>query len=290
MSYTTSDLLDSIKRRSFAPAGQTTFTDAELLAMADEETQTTLLPDIMTAREEFFVTSYDYSITANQVAYAIPARSVGMQVRDVHVVDGTTVIPDFPRIEPERITSGQPGTPGGFYIKSNSVCLFPTPSATSRTLRLYFPLRPSSLIDAADAAVVSAINGTIVTVTTIPASWVTGNSFDLIKQDGGQECLSIDLTSTLVSGTAITLPSVPDGLRVGDYIALAGQSPLIQLPPDYRLVLAQAVAVAILEGMSQPGAEGARKQLEKMRERVLKLIQPRTPGEARVLVPNTWGI
>lgn len=292
MSFTTSDLLDSIKRRSFAPAGQLTYTDAELLAMADEETQTALLPDILAAREEYFVTYTDFAITAEQGAYAIPARSIGLQVRDVHVTDGSIVIPDFPRIEPEAINTAQSGPPGGFYLKNNSVCLFPTPSATSRTLRLYFPLRPSRLIDAADAAVISAINTAtnVVTVSSIPAAWVTGNAFDLIRQDGGQECQSIDLTSTLVSGSDITLPSLPSTLRVGDYIALADQSPLIQLPPEWRAVLAQAVATVVLEDTNQPGADRARKKLEKMRTAALKLLSPRTPGEARVIAPNTWGI
>lgn len=290
MSFTTSDLLDSIKRRSFAPAGQTTLTDEELLAMADEETQTTILPDILSVREEYFVAYTDYAITANQAAYDIPARSIGLQVRDVHVIDGTAVFPDFPRLEPERIASAQAGAPEAFFIKNNSVCLYPTPSTTSKTLRLYFPLRPSKLIAPSEAAVVSAINGTVVSVSSIPAAWVTGDTFDLIKQDGGQECLAFDLESSLVSGSDITFPSVPDGLRVGDYVALADQSPLIQLPPDYRLVLAQAVAAAVLESMSQPGADRARKALDKMRERVLKLIGPRTPGEARVVAPNTWGI
>jgi hypothetical protein len=290
MSFTTSDLLDSIKRRSFAPAGQTTFTDAELLAMADEETKTTILPDILSVREEFFINHYDYSITAGTAAYAIPSRSIGLQVRDVHIVDGTTVIPDFPRIEPEAINTGMQGIPSAFYLKNNAVCLFPTPSSTSKTLRLYFPLRPSRLVDTAEAAVITAINGATVTVSSIPSSWVTGDIFDLIKQDGGQECRSIDLTSTLVSGSDITLPSVPDGLRVGDYIALSNESPLVQLPPDYYEVLAQAVATIILEDMNQPGADRARKKLDKMRENVLKLHVPRTPGEPRVIAPNTWGI
>lgn len=290
MSYLTSDLLEAIKRRSFAPAGQTTFSDTELLALADEETQTTLLPDLIAAREEFFINSYDYAITASRAAYAIPARSIGLQVRDAQFVDGTIIVPNLPRIEPERVNSGMAGIPWAIYLKNNDVCLFPTPDSTTRTLRLFFPLRPSRLIDVSEAAVVSGISGNVVTVSSIPATWVTGDSFDLIKQDGGQECLSIDLTSTLVSGTDITLPSVPDTLRVGDYVALADESPLVQLPQDYRNVLAQAVATRVLEDMDQPGADKARARLEKMRADVLKLIAPRTPGEPRVLATNVWGI
>lgn len=290
MAYTTSELLDSINRKSFLPVGQTTFTSAEILSIADEQTLTTITPALLTVKEEFLVYHTDFAITANKNAYDIPVRAVGLNIREIAIVDGDTIDPDFPRIEPEEVVSGASGTPRGFYLKNNQVILYPTPSTTSKTLRVYFFLRPSELVVTSDAAVISAINtGTnTITVSSIPSTWVTGNTFDLIKQDGGQEPLVIDQSSTTVSGTDITFATLPSTLRIGDYVAIAGKTPLVQLPAEFRPILAQAVAAEILEDQNQPGAEKAAKKLTEMIAAVQKLITPRVQGADRVIVNTTW--
>lgn len=286
----TTDLLEDIKANSFAPEGQTTFTDAQLLKVADNETMTKIVPALLKVREEYLVTQKDYAITVGKNAYPIPERAVGLQVRDVHFIDGNQVIPDVPRTEPERINTTAQGKPESFYLKGNDVMLFPTPSATVRTLRIWFPLRPSRLILPTSAAVISAIAGTTVTVTSIPDTWVTGNIFDFIKQDGGHECLAIDETATLVSGSDITFAAVPSTLRVGDYLSLQGTTPLVQLPAELIPVLSQGAAAKVLENMNQSGASGARKEFKEMLEVAMGLLTPRTIGESRIIVSNQWNI
>ena len=281
--YTTTNLLDSIYRRAFLPSNQTTFTNTELLSIADEETKTLLLPLIMSVREEFFVTYDDFSITANQSAYSIPHRSIGMKVREVQIVDGSNNVTDLPRMQPENIKSYNSGNPEAFYLKNNQVCLYPSPAATSGTLRVYYFIRPGEFIATSSAAVVSSINGNIVTVSTIPSTWVTGNTFDLISKDSGHPYRDYDLTSTLVSGNDITLPSTPSDLAVGDYITLQGYSPLVQLPPEFQSILAQAVAVQCLESMSQPGADKAAQKLKLMLDTAQKLLTDRVEGEPSVI-------
>lgn len=290
MAFTTSDLLSAIQRRTFAPANQLTYSDTELLALADEVYQSFLVPDIVAVREEFFVRSKDYDITANQTAYNVPARAAGMILREVWYVNGTTITPNFRRKEPEELGSSAPGTPDGFWLKYNQVMLDPPPAATTATLRLFFFLTPAQHVATSSAAVIASINTATntVTVSSIPNAWATGNSFDLLRQDGGQEQLDIDLTSTLVTGSSITLPSLPDGLRVGDYVSLAGQTPLVVLPAEYRAVLAQGVAAEVLEAMNQPGAEKARATFDKMRQTSQRLITPRVQGEDRLITPVNW--
>jgi hypothetical protein len=288
--YTTADLEDAILRRCFAPTGQLTFTTAEILALSNEVLDTYLLPDILSVREEYYVVSVDESITANQAAYDIPVRAIGMHLRDLWVVDGDSITANFPRVEPETVANGGSGTPEGFYLKNNSIILVPYPATTSKTLRKFFSLRPGKHIETAAGAVIASINtGTnTVTVSSIPTAWATGDTFDLIRKDGAQEPRAIDLTSTLVTGSSITLPSLPDGLAVGDYVALAGETPLPHLPPEYRTVLAQGTAAEILEAMNQPGAAKARERFDKMRETATKLITPRVQGEDRTILPLNW--
>lgn len=288
--YTTTLLLAQIARRSFLPTGQSTFTPSDLLSIADEVCMNEIVPEIRAVREEFFIFAVDTAITAGVQAHPIHARAMGLILRDVKTIDGTTIVPDFKRYEPEDITSSAPGEPKGFSLQDNTILLWPPPATTTKSLRQEFTLRRNNLVPVASAAVVSAFNPAtkVVSVTTIPASWATGSIFDLIKQDGGHECLSIDLTSTLVSGTAITLPSLPSGLRVGDYIALAGESPVVQLPPEFQPVLAQGVAAQILADMNIPGNEKARERFDKLLANGIKAITPRVEGEERQITPANW--
>lgn len=290
MSYTTSDLLDSIKRRSFAPDGQDTFSDTELLAMADEVLLTHLVPDIIAVKEEFFVVHEDEALAVDQAAYDIPVRAAGGLVRDVWLVDGTSIDPNFRRKEPEEVRSSASDTPDGFYLKGNQIIVDPPPSAATKTLRKSFFLTPSKHVATSAAGVISAIDtdNLIVTVSSIPSTWATGDTFDLIRRNGGQEPLAIDLTSTLVSGSSITLPSLPANLAVGDYVALAGETPLVQVPDVFRTVLAQGVAAEILESTNQPGADKAKKKFEDMRTAAQKRLTPRVQGEDRMVKPVNW--
>ncbi len=288
MAFTSSNLLSSINRRSYAPTGQATFTQAEILEIADEETKTTILPSIMAVREEFFVFYKRYTIVAGTGAYRIPPRAIGLAAREIQLQSGNSAT-DLPKINPEEVLDYGQGSIDSFYIVNNSIHTYRVPSSGGASLVVPYFLRPGKLVLPENAATISAIDtGTnIVTVSSIPASWVTGNSFDFIRQDGGHECVDIDLTSTLVSGTNITFSSLPASLQVGDYVALSGETPVVQLPPDYHPILAQAVAFQILDDMNQPGAEKAGKRLDKMLDAVQTMMSPRIQGAPTAFV-HEW--
>ena len=290
MSYTADNLLSSIERRSFAPASQSTFESDEILAIADEVNLSVIMPNILTVREEYFVFKKDYSITASQAEYVIPPRALGGSLRDVQIIDDNGTIRSLPRIEPDDQVSTAVGTLYGYYLRDDKVVLHRTPSSTSGTLRLSFFLQPGSLVLASAGAVISAINTStnVVSVTTIPSTWVTGNTFDFISGKGSHAYRDIDKVSTLVSGTDITFSSLPSDLAVGDYINLAEQSSLVQLPSPYRAVLAQTVAAEMLASMNQPSAANADKKAKALMDSALGLITPRVRGDVRVITSNQW--
>lgn len=290
MAYTTANLVTSIKRKSFAPTGQRTFQTSDLLQLADEQMLAEIVPHIMSLREEYLVTPLDYTITADKNAYRIPDRAVGAMVREIWIVDGTSINSFLPRLEPERINSSQTGTPEGFYLQNNEIILWPTPNTTAKTLRVFFYLHPAEHVETTDAAKISSINTStnVITVASIPNSWSTGDEVDLIRGTGVQEALAIDQTTSSISGTDITLSSLPSELKAGDYVALAGYTPLPQIPKIYRPILAQAVAAEILEDMNQPGASKARDKLNALKEYATKMLTPRVHGADRVIVGNNW--
>ncbi len=290
MSYTSDNLISSIERRSFAPANQSTFSSSEILAMADELNLSVVVPNILTAREEHFVFKKDYNITASQAEYIIPPRALGSTLRDVQIIDSNGNIRSVAHIEADDQISTSSGSLYGYYLRDDKVVLHRMPSSTSGTLRLSFFLQPGSLVLATAGAVISAINTStnIVTVTTIPSSWATGNTFDLISGKGSHSYRDIDLVSTLVSGTDITFSSLPSDLAVGDYVNLSEQSSVVQLPSSYRAVLAQFVAAEILSNMNQPSANKAEQKAKSLMDSALGLITPRVRGDSRVITSSQW--
>jgi hypothetical protein len=292
MAYTTSDLLTAIERRSFAPANQLTFTTTDILQLADEELQSVLMPRIMSVREEYYVTYKDYAVVGLQNAYDIPPRSIASLLREAKLLNSGGTLINLTRIEPENINTTNGSSPESFYLESDSLVLYPTPSAGigGLTLRLHFFASPGSLIETSDAAVISAIDTVtnVVSVSTIPSSWNTGDTFDFISGKGSQSYRGIDFTSTLVSGTDITFSSLPDKIAVGDYLSIAETSPLVQLPQNMRAVLAQATAARILAAQNQPGASEASEKTEMLLEAAINILTPRVQGEQRVLLPDNW--
>jgi len=290
MAYTADNLLSAIERKSFAPSGQSTYSNADILAMADEGIMSELMPDILAVREEFFVFTKDFSIVASQSEYLIPPRAASGVLRDVRLVGVNGGTKDLTRIEPDDRDTTNEGSPHSYYLQDNKIVVYPTPNSSTNTLKVSFFLERGALVEASSGAVISAINTStnVVTVTTIPSTWATGNSFDLISKGGSHSYKDIDLTSTLVSGNDITLPSLPSSLVVGDYINLAEQSSVVQLPSSYRSVLAQLVAAEILDNMNQAGAKQAKEKTQLLKESARSIITPRVQGDTRVITPKNW--
>lgn len=284
MAYTTTNFLADVKLRAFIPVSQATFTAADTLLLADAETQTTVIPLLQSVKSDYWLTYKDHTITASQANYDIPARAIGMALRDVQIVSSGGDVTSIPQINVEDVNTTVSGEPVAFYIKQNQVYLFPTPSSTTGTLRLHYYLRPAKLVQTTDAGLISTIStgSNYVTVASIPSAWTTSYTYDLIKQDGASEPLAIDQAATSIASTTITFTStMPTSLRVSDYVALAGETPIPQIPAEVRPVLAQATAVRMMESMMLPGVDFARSTLDREIKTATMLLSQRVEGESK---------
>jgi hypothetical protein len=289
MAFTTSDLLSSVNRLAFIPSGQVTFTDAEILAIADEETQTKIMPRLMAIREEFFVFPYTTAVMASQRLYPVPPRSIGGMIREVRIVNSAGTYQDLERIEPEAVQSQSVGTPTQFYLEGESVGLYPIPSSTQGSLEISFFIEQGALVAVTQSGVISNINtGTnTLTLATIPSSWATGQLFDVSSGRGSQAYKSIDSSGT-VSGTTIQFSSLASTLLVGDYVTIAETSVLVQLPRNMRAPLAQATAARLLEAQNHPGAEKMAETAMMSIEAGIRMLSPRVHGASRTMTPDLW--
>ena len=293
MAYTTTDLLNSIRQRGSIPTttnSSNVNNTTNLLAMATEELHIKLLPMILSAREEYYVTYKDYSITANQATYTIPTRASGQVLRDVQLISGTTV-KSLPLIDSERITSTATGSPSAYYLEHNKVVLYPTPSTTVDTLRLRYYLRPSRLAATSACVQITAIDTATFTVTVaaVPSTMTANAYIDYVAADAPFQNRAIDQLISSVTSTTIIMTGLPSDLAVGDWVALADYTPIPQIPFEFIPVLSQMTVVKSLEALGdREGAKNAAADLQIIQNNALALIAPRNHGEPKKVVPRRW--
>jgi hypothetical protein len=291
--YTTTYLLASLKRRGMIPSTAGTLTDADFLEMANEELQGATVEALMSLSEEYLVTTKDETIVSGTAAYAIPTRAVDAVLRDVLISDGSSGgYRSLPRIEPEREEEyTNSGGVQGYKVEGNYVVLIPSPT-NSGTLRLKYPARPNRLVALTAVREITAINtGTkTVTVAAIPNTFTTSATYDLVKGTPHFDSLAIDQSVTVASGTSITFTNtLPTSLAVGDYVCLAGESPIPQVPVGAHQFLAHRVVFVVQEALGNVvAANRAEASAERIRVALQRKIQPRVPGSARIVI-NRYG-
>jgi len=287
--YTTTELVASLKRRLSIPTSQATYTEQDLVDYLNDELEGTIVPLISSIREEFFVSSSDFSVTNTLSEFDIPSNAVGQRLRDVVLVDnvnGDEQLTNLPRLTLEQIASFY-GTANnsiwGFNIEGNTVKLYPIQGWGTETLRLYYFRRPNKLVLVNQTGKITAINGSIVTVDSVPASWTTSTVVDVIGQN--QPFAATEgLTISLISGSDLTLSSVT-GLAIGDYVSQTGESPIAQIPSEANQLLIQAVKVEVSDSMGdEEMIASAWRKYKQLQIHLMKALTPRVDGQVKKIV------
>lgn len=306
--YTTTNLINDIKRRTFMPSSQITYSDDDILNYADEELQTRIVPLLMSVREDYLVAYQEDTISASTAGYDIPERAIGMKLKDVTVVEttapatppGSVVEISIPRIQsdqgPTRMMNNYPG----FYVRENQIILQNPDAFNGYFLRQYYFKRPNKLVSANQGAKITAVGpqafvpvlaANQVLVESIPTAFGSSNTADFVQGKPGFRTIDMDLPITC-SGLIITFTSLtelPDNLQVGDWVCLAAESTIPQIPVELHPVLAQSVAVKILEGLGDTtNLQAAQVKLKEVEHSVLTMISNRVEGEPQKIV-NPYG-
>lgn len=291
MNQTWTELVDDIKVRGMIPTSQQTFTEARLLALANAELRSRMLPLISKVREGYY--SYDLDTAINQSGiYDIPARAIGGKLENVCLYSASGEKKDLSRYWEDELSNltESPESPG-FYIKRSQVFTLPKVPSGFSFLRQTYLLRPPTIIATEDGSQITGINTGTKTLTfdSVPSTFVTGARFDLVQGSPHFDTLGIDLVITAVTSTTVTFSAtLPDRLAVGDWLSLAGESPVVQVPVELFPLLAQYVANTCLKSQTdltayKAGVEDAKE----MKDGILGLISPRVEKEGKKVVNRT---
>jgi hypothetical protein len=281
--YTSDQLLASIRRRGSLPdSSNSVGADSHLYALINDELQTYMVELLLDIDEEYLVATADTTTTAGTAAYDLPARAIGRKLRRLLTSADSDAFAELARIEPSDENSGY----SGYKWQGDRIVLLQEPTS-SYTLRFEYFQRPSKVVATSAVAVVSAINTSTKTVTTsatVPSTFSTSVTFDFVRAKPGFRNLAIDQTTTVCAGTTITFTdTLPTDLAVGDYVCLADESPVPQLPAECHPLLAQRVCFKALESIGDPKAAVTKAVADEMEERVIGVLSPRDEGASRYI-------
>lgn len=293
----TSDLIDSIRDRAFIPKEDAIYNDDRLIKILNEQIDTMLLPKLMSMNEEHLVVSEVIETDSNKSSYSIPYRAVGNKLRDVAYKDSDQNYYELSRISLEELSDYRWNNTYGardlFYLQNNKVHFVSSRANDYSFIEMYFYLRPNVLVKDSECPKITSIdtvNG-IVTLSSFPTAFSDATDFDFIGAKSPNKIHKYDVTATLQSRSAKTVifaaADLPEDLAVGDYLAIAEQSCVPNMPTEYHPILAQMAAVFILESMNDTeGLQNALRKLDTMEKGVMSITNDRVEGAPQKLNPR----
>ena len=293
-------LVESVRNRAMIPDDTSTFTDEELLNIANEEIDVQLLDKLLALHEEHLTVSIEIPRNAEGI-YEIPYRSIGNKVRDVAMIQGGNIyelsqisigeLSDY-TYDTQSYSSGM----DKFYVEHNQIKLI-QPSRAYELIRVYFHIRPNVLTKTSSAALISKITPDEGTDTltlefnSIPSDFSSSLQYDIVGTRTPNKIKAFDLAATVNSGLNTIILTLSDvnlnEIQVGDYVCKAEESPVPNLPTEMHPLLAQLTAVHVLEAMGDTeGLNNAQKRLERMERSVMQLVDDRVELAPKKIRPR----
>lgn len=273
------------------PTNQNSYTSSRLLRLTNSAMVSKCLPMVDAVREGFY--SYDFDSAVSISPVRIPTRAVGAKLEDACFTNGTDRC-DAVRYYEEDLSDYQTDQMAkpGFYLKRGQ-CFLVSASGYS-TFRQSIIMRPNKLVTNLEGAQVTNINTGTNTVTceTVPSTWTIASILDVVQQNPHFDWLCIDQAITAIttgaSGTIQFTSALPDDLAVGDWISLAKESPIVQLPEELHPLLAQETANILLKSQGDTAAwKMGLEEVKMMKEGLEALINPRVQKEGKKIVNRT---
>jgi hypothetical protein len=279
MALDTSRLLAQVKIKATLPDGR--YEDSEILDIASDVLLSQLVPFILSMKEEYLVRSESQAITKDVAAYPIPYRAYNLQLREVKILRNLEIVDPY-RIDPTAIKTAQSGVPESFYLEGQDVVLYPTPASTQDTLKLSYFLTPSKPVLVSKCALITNIDrNTGIVTATPPSAWTSNNTFDFVSHRNGHKTLSFDAVPVSLTTTTITFSTsdIPSTLEEGDYIALSGEAPYLQVPDALFPMAVQMIANELLEDMGDQAAiQVGQAKLELLKGSLAQVMSVRVQG------------
>lgn len=312
---TANKLISRVLRRCYWPTNSSTglgqnapLSDADILEIADEELLGDVYPQLIAANADYSLATLNYAITAEREYYRVPLHAYG-PIADVLLV--TAAGDEFSMAMFKLEDVGRPERRNlDWRVQYEAVLdgdffrLSPVPTTTTGdTLRIRYYHAPSKLALLAACGQISA--RATVTVLGVQYDRLTYSGADLsggvpnanvavdvIGAAGAHAITSEQAAADTVMNTttAAVLAASNDWgqAQAGDYIALSGYTPIVQIPELQETQFVVRVAAACLRAKKDFEAaaqeEGYAERLEKKADQV---ISPRAAQPDYIVTRNS---
>lgn len=299
-------LVDSVRKRTMCPDDTSIFTDQDILDILNEEMDVQILEKLLTLHEEHLTVHEDID-RDNSGIYDIPYRSIGNKIRDVSLQNGNYTY------ELSQVSIGDlsdysydvdsSSLTDGFYVESNQIKLI-NKERNYDKVRFWYYIRPNVMTLEKEAGVISNIafndDGTVTYVmSSIGKNFNKNSNYDIVGKRSPNKIKAWDLepesyNSTNTSGNiTFNISDIEkytnnvNEIKVGDYICLAEQSPVPNIPTELHPVLAQAAAIHILESLGDTEAlKNAQARMQMMTQSIQTLIDDRVELAPKKIKPR----
>ncbi|MDX2014146.1 MAG: hypothetical protein SFW67_28365 [Myxococcaceae bacterium] len=301
----TTELISLARLRGSIPSNSPDWNLSALLAQASRELLSTHLPMLVAARGEYLVKTVDLPCVQGQRAYRLPARCAA--VRGVQYLQADGGVRTLEEATPMDLSDAEVnlnriGTPIRYVFTEHSLELFPLPQNAADSIRVKYHVRPSRLIDTANATTFSrAITGispntpvagqTRLTFATLGSSF-TGVTVDFVKATSPFDIMAFDVpVVSAPSGTQLDFASanLPADLAVGDWWSTSNYSPFPNMPVELHEPLALRLAAAVVTAKDPKLARNLEAEADAKEKRLLVgILAPRSKGNVKRLVGRDW--
>lgn len=292
---TTTSLIKTILRRASIPNDQSTFTDDDIIEMMNEEFMSNVLPVVLKVHEEYYVTPQDFDIDPVTRRIQIPYRAIGNRLREVHYIDGNGSSFNMSKIAledlPDHSDSYNYNKPLSFHIENDEIVLLGNQESSAGQIRMFFFMRPNKLVtdDRVPSIVSLAVyddagtSKTDLILSSFPTVFTAGADYDFIAKRTPNKLRAYDKATTAVDSTlkkvTFLTADIPTGLAEGDFLALAEETHVPQLPVELTPILSQRTAIKCLEAMGDTEAmSNASRELNTLENNAYTLIDNRVEG------------
>jgi len=271
MALSVADFLADVRRRAMIgnqPSGGNQ--NANLLAFADTEMRSRVVPAILALNQDYLTRYVDVALGANETGIRIPKRAQGAKLIDVWWVDNSGNITPLTRVNLADVAnynySPSVGPANGFYLEGNFLRLLGQQS-TQGSIRMSYVARPSKLTEATDVTSREILTATVgstnvdLTFASLTASsqdWdiLGADTFDLL---GEKNASFAGMTSWSVNRAAFA-PAINSSALVGGIVVQSGKTPYVQLTSDWADYLVQRTVCRALQAMGDANGQAIAEQ------------------------------
>lgn len=280
---------------------RTDTTDQKIIDEANSELASRLVPLFRRLGGGFLQDSTDYTIVASQAIYVLPTRAVLSGIDSIKYVDSSGS-EQYALVKIPQRRIGQMSTqwwpisdttspnPTGFYLDAGGIVLYPVPSVASGSLRVYYPRRPGKLVlDAVSASqhttvgTVTSVAASLITLNANHNGWPANTRIDIMAAYSPFKLFAKDIATTTAAAGTATIAVATDmtalGITAGDYVTLAKQSYIPEIPEEWHEYLLDATTARMMNKLGQSAAEKGLRQ--SMIEKYSELMRATTPREAQ---------